>query len=290
MPMRRWLVITALVTGVVPGSGSQSPEQQPRITGISHIAFRVSDVQASRRFYGELLGLDERAPAGGSRLQYAVGHRQAVVLESGLDADADERLSHIAYETPDVNALAAYLKARGIPVHQPADRCQDASVRVTDPDGHSLEFVERSWPSGPATPKPARALSNRILHAGVIVADEQLAHRFYRDTLGFGEIWRGGRNQGITQWVNMRVPDGTDYLEYMLTTASPDRRQRGVLHHLCLLVPDIQAAWEEVGRRTTSANGLRPAPPAVGVNGRWQLNLYDPDGTRAELMEPFTIR
>ena len=26
----------------------------------------------------------------------------------------------------------------------------------------------------------------------------------------------------------------------------------------------------------------------VGVNGKRQVNLYDPDGTRVELMEPFT--
>ena len=30
--------------------------------------------------------------------------------------------------------------------------------------------------------------------------------------------------------------------------------------------------------------------PNVGRNGRWQLNLFDPDGTRIELMEPFRIR
>jgi hypothetical protein len=30
--------------------------------------------------------------------------------------------------------------------------------------------------------------------------------------------------------------------------------------------------------------------PAVGVNGRYQLNLFDPDGTRTELMEPFRVR
>jgi lactoylglutathione lyase len=86
------------------------------------------------------------------------------------------------------------------------------------------------------------------------------------------------------------VPDGTDYLEYMLASAAPDRRQRGVLHHVCLVVPDIQRAWEEVARRTPEPERDALSRPNVGVNGRWQLNLYDPDGTRVELMEPFTIR
>ena len=76
----------------------------------------------------------------------------------------------------------------------------------------------------------------------------------------------------------------------MLATAAPDRRQRGVLHHACLLVPDILAAWETVARRTAESARPQLSPPNVGRNGRWQLNLYDPDGTRTELMEPFTIR
>ena len=139
-------------------------------------------------------------------------------------------------------------------------------------------------------PAQAAALSSRILHAGLTVRDEAAANRFYKDILGFGEIWRGGRSEGTTDWINMRVPDGTDYLEYMLVSSPPDRRQRGVLHHVALLVPDIQAAWEAAGARTPAEKRATLGPPNVGRNGRWQLNLYDGDGTRTELMEPFTVR
>lgn len=263
---------------------------RPRILGISHVAFRVSDTASARRFYGDILGLKERASTGTGRVTFGVGGRQSVVLEPGLPSGEDERLSHIAFETPDVKALSAYLTSRGTQVLQPADRCQEAAIRVADPDGHPIEFVQVAWPAEAAASQVERALSSRVLHAGIVVRDEQTAHRFYRDTLGFGEIWRGGRTEGVTQWVNMRVPDGTEYLEYMLSTTAPDRRQRGVLHHVCLVVPDIQAAWEEVGRRTPPSGRAALSPPNVGVNGRWQLNLYDPDGTRTELMEPFRVR
>ena len=40
----------------------------------------------------------------------------------------------------------------------------------------------------------------------------------------------------------------------------------------------------------TAISRSLPSPPQIGVNGRYQLNLYDPDGTRVELMEPFTVR
>ena len=291
MAIARLTVAAAVTLAVAQGAASVAPQSdgaRPKITGVNHIAVRVSDLAAAGRFYGDVLGLAARS-ASSSRAVFDIGHRQRVVLEAGLAASEDERLSHLAFETPDVKALSAFLASRGMEP-QPARQCDDGSIRVTDPDGHVIEFVPAKWPPERRAAAPGRSLSSRLLHAGLTVADEQAAHRFYRDILGFSEIWRGGRKEGVTQWVNMRVPNGTDYLEYMLVSSPPDRRQRGVLHHLALLVPDIQAAWEEAARRTPEAARAQLNSPQIGVNGRWQLNLFDPDGTRAELMEPFTAR
>jgi catechol 2,3-dioxygenase-like lactoylglutathione lyase family enzyme len=273
------------------GAAPQVPAARPRIIGIDHLVLRSSDAAAARRFYGSLLGLHLAGPANAAQLHYVVGHRQAIYVDVDLPAGEDERLRLLAFATPDLDALAAHLTAKGIAV----TRVQGTprTIAVADPDGHPLAFVERAWPPPGAGEIPAArggALSQRILHAGLTIRDEAAATRFYRDILGFGEIWRGGRTEGATDWVNMRVPDGTDYLEYMLVTSPPDRRQRGVLHHLALLVPDIQAAWEAAGARAPAGERARLGPPNVGRNGRWQLNLYDADGTRTELMEPFTVR
>jgi catechol 2,3-dioxygenase-like lactoylglutathione lyase family enzyme len=286
----RLQIALLVVLSSAPLTMVQSSAVRPLVTGISHVAFRVSDATSARRFYGEVLGLSERSSSGGGRISYAVGLRQRIELEPGLPAAEDERLSHLAFGTPDTKTMAAYLRAKGLRVEQPADRCEEGAIRVIDPDGHPIEFVQVSWPPDAVGASAGVALSNRVLHAGLTVGDEHAAHQFYRDALGFSEIWRGGRPEGVTQWVNMRVPDGTDYLEYMLVTSPPDRRQRGTLHHVCLLVPDIQAAWEESARRTASAARAAMSRPNVGVNGRWQLNLYDSDGTRVELMEPFRVR
>jgi lactoylglutathione lyase len=223
-------------------------------------------------------------------MAYLVGQRQHVLLEPGLPPNEDERLSHTAFETTDVKGMAAYLTSRGFDVLRPANRCEETAIRVADPYGNTVEFVETKWPLATLRAEAPRALASRLLHAGAVVHDEAVADLFYREALGFSEIWRGGRTDGVTSWINMRVPEGTDYLEYMLVTERPDRRQRGVLHHICLVVPDIQSAWEAVADRTEPSMRSRLSPPNVGRNNRWQLNLYDPDGTRTELMEPFTIR
>jgi lactoylglutathione lyase len=293
--MPRRVLLTLVLAGAVlaPASGvglvAQPASARARITGIDHVAFRVTEAAAARTFYGETLGLRERAGAGGARL-FAVGAHQHLRVTADLPSGGEERLDHLAFATPDAEALAAQLRARGIAVA--SEVCDGPVLRVRDPDGHTIEFVARGWPpadAGGTTAVPT-ALSTRVLHAGLTVRDEAAATRFYGDVLGFSEIWRGGRTEGTTDWVNMRVPHGTDYLEYMLIGAPPDRRQRGVLHHVCLLVPDIQAAWEEVGRRTAAGRRAGLAGPNVGRNGRWQLNLYDAEGTRTELMEPFRVR
>lgn len=282
-------VVLLVASAALAMPAAQSVPSRPRITGISHVAFRVSDAAAARRFYRELLGLSEATASRDGRQQYMVGSHQYLSIQPGLPPNEDERLLHLAFATPDVGALSAYLKSRGLDVRQPSDRCHESAIQVTDPDGHTIEFVQHEFPPPPPT-AAGHALSNRLLHAGLVIHDEQRAHTFYRDVLGFSEIWRGGRPEGVTSWINMRVPDGTDYLEYMLAAKAPDRRQRGSMHHACLRVADIQTAWETVAGRREASVRVRMNPPSVGVNGRWQLNLFDPDGTRIELMEPFTIR
>jgi catechol 2,3-dioxygenase-like lactoylglutathione lyase family enzyme len=321
--LSRAVVVTmAVLAALTVGLTAQVPVSRPRITGIDHIVFRASDAAAARRFYGDLLGLlgsvggiVAGCPPGdpcdgsttqkvGPRLQFEVGQRQMIYVEPDLPAGEEERLRLLAFSTPDVEALAAHLTAKGIAVTRilaPAQRGpvplsgRPSAIGVSDPDGHPIAFVQRDWPPQDRIPGPGASrvkvpLSTRILHAGLTVRDEAAANRFYKDVLGFSEIWRGGRSEGTTDWINMRVPDGTDYLEYMLVSSAPDRRQRGVLHHVALLVPDIQAAWQAAGARTPAEKRATLGPPNVGRNGRWQLNLYDGDGTRTELMEPFTVR
>jgi catechol 2,3-dioxygenase-like lactoylglutathione lyase family enzyme len=278
----------ALAAAAIVGAAAQVPAPRPRITGIDHVVIRVSDAAAARGFYARVLGLSGPAPVSGGQQRYQVGARQTILVDVDLPAGEDERLRTLAFATPDLDALAERIRAKGHAVTPHAG--PPRSFTVLDPDRHPLTFVERAWPPPPRGPAADGPISSRVLHAGLSIRDEAAANAFYKDLLGFGEIWRGGRTDGATDWVNMRVPDGTDYLEYMLVTSPPDRRQRGVLHHVALLVPDIQAAWEAAAARTPAADRARLEAPRVGRNGRWQLNLYDGDGTRTELMEPFTVR
>ena len=276
--------------------------KRPPIVGIAHIAFQVSDMAKAREFYGGLLGFEEPFHLfnedGTVMLTYfKINDRQFVEILPGLPAGQDERLSHIALETTDLETLRLFLAEKGVSVPDRLNKGQDGNLSLTlkDPDGHTIEFVQYLPDSQPSKTKgeylSERRISDRILHVGITVKDVVAADRFYKEVLGLSEIWRGGMTSSKTDWINMVVPDGTDYVEYMLVKEKGDRKLLGILHHLALQVPDIQKALEAIRQRSTS---LSPAttlePPRVGRNNRWQLNLYDPDGSRTELMEPFTIK
>ena len=87
----------------------------------------------------------------------------------------------------------------------------------------------------------------------------------------------------------MRLPDSDDYVEFMLYAQPPPPGNRGSAHHICLMVPDIEKALAALEARPARKGYTRPLEIRTGINRKRQLNLFDPDGTRVELMEPNTI-
>jgi catechol 2,3-dioxygenase-like lactoylglutathione lyase family enzyme len=293
------LVVAAIALLGAAAVAAAQP-QRPRVTGVSHAAFYVHDIGAARAFYGRFLGFPEDVthpepgdPAGGA--VFRVNDRQFIELRPEVEPGGD-RLSHIGLETSDAEAMRLYLKARGIGVPDRVSRTTrqgDSHFSVRDPDGHDLEFVQygtagymthlRQW-KGPPT-----AVSSVMPHVGVLVGSLDSALAFYRDILGFKETWRGSRDEKELNWVNVRVPDGQDYIEFMLYGELPAPSKRGSQHHICLFVPEIGKALAALQERATRAGYQAAMEPRTGINRKRQLNLFDPDGTRSELMEPATI-
>ncbi len=75
----------------------------------------------------------------------------------------------------------------------------------------------------------------------------------------------------------------------MLYSIPQDVEQMGVKNHICLMTPDINKAVRILEGRPARPNYTRPIEVKVGKNGKRQANLFDPDGTRIELMEPNTV-
>ena len=250
-------------------------------------------MDASRNFYGHILGYEEpfslHNADGGLELTYfKVNDHQYIEIFPGLKAPDQDRLSHIAFETTNIRQLRDYLAAKGVTVPDTVKSGRDKNLNfmIQDPDGHNVEFVQYMPGSlhSNAFGKhlPDTRVSDHMIHVGILVQDQAAADRLYRDILGFHSVWHGGMKDDRTDWVDMRVPDGTDWLEYMLNQPNPSVRTRGVMHHLALGVSNVKEGAETVIARGYATKET----PKIGRDGKWQFNLYDPNLTRVELMEP----
>lgn len=125
-----------------------------QVRHIDHITLVVRDLEASRRFYVELLGMKEVArpafsfegawfQAGATLLHLIKEHDcsgPAGCGEPGLVRTS--RSHHFAFEVDDARAAAEYLKMRGVSLLQDARLRPDGAVQVflTDPDQHVVEL------------------------------------------------------------------------------------------------------------------------------------------------------
>lgn len=268
------LAVSALCSG-------QSTPQRPQVTGISHVAFYSSNLEAAKKFYGGLLGL---AVEPLRENNYHVGV-QSVELEPLPAGRGHDLIAHVAFATPDAEGVRKYLAAHGVAVPSKANTESNGTVwfALKDPEGNPIEFVqELPELAGRHAEVP---VSKVIIHAGFVVHDQAAEDKFYKDLLGFHVYWHGGMKDDQTDWVDMQVPDGTQWLEYMLVRPGEELSPRtlGVLNHIALGVPSMSDAAQLLRSR-----GWKPSEnekEQIGKDGKWQLNLYDPDGTRVELME-----
>jgi len=281
----------AALLWICAGAAAQAQDAaRPKITGISHIAVYSADFAASDQFYVGKLGAVKGAdPEDAQGVRYYLSPRQFVEVLPLPAGQGLSRLAHIAFVTPDAAGLRAYLLAHGQAGLSPVATSDggDQWFSTHDPEGGTVQFVQPASQDAQAEPS---AISGRIIHLGFMVSSRAAEDRFYRDLLGFRPYWHGAMRADATDWVSQQVPDGPDWIEYMLVgdgSTTPlsrlNAQELGVLNHLSLGVRNMEAAVTTLiveGRLSPRHDG-----PNMGLDGKWQANLYDPDGTRVELME-----
>lgn len=293
--MRKSILAAILLAAMPLCASAEKEKPRPKIFSIARVEVLTTDEAKSRDFYFGILKVlsstnsepcnwCERLPrsAGGPiRLQQVRG-----VAPNNL-------IASITLWTDNVEGLRELLKKNKIRVGKILRDSAYASFGVLDPEGHQLFFsqaldsgtqAEVQLNSRPGAYDSYAAVVVPIIHAGFIVKDRSRMDKFYKDILGFHLYWSGGMKDGETNWVDMQVPDGTDWIEYMLNVpADATRRTRGVMNHIAIGVPSVREADQALLEHVP---GLPiDEAPKIGRDGKWQLNLYDPDGTRVELME-----
>ena len=289
----RWEIgVAAIVVPLAAYAFGQARPERPKITGVSHLSIYTSDPAKAEHFYVQDLGATKGAdPQNTAGARYYFNPIQFVeVLPLPKGPVSINRFDHVGYVTANAEDMRTYLASHGVNTPSAVTSANDGSryFEVKDPEGNRVEFLQP-----PVHPKAVakNVLSRHVIHVGYIVHDPATEDTFYRTLLGFHPYWHGGMKDDVTDWISLQVPDGTDWVEYMTvkgpekTGIPPSMSQEtlGVLDHFALGVANIEQSMNLLyeGHRLTAKH----SPPQIGRDGKWQLNLYDPDGIRAELME-----
>jgi len=266
---------------------AQEKPKRPRLRGIGRVTTFVRNHDAAMDFYSKQLNYHSSSQIPCARPPHSCFGNIDQILDVVSPSSSAEGpfLGEIDFRTPDVVQMHRYLESQSIKVSDVVKVKRNAAhyemkyFSTEDPEGHPIGFVEFD---GCVVCQGSDEIEWPIIHAGFVVHDRAAEDRFYKDILGFHVYWHGGMKEGEDNWVAMQVPDGTDWIEYMLNIpADADKKLLGVMNHISLGVSDIQAAKAQLLK-----NGVKlTEEPKLGRDGKWQLNLYDPDDTRIEFME-----
>jgi catechol 2,3-dioxygenase-like lactoylglutathione lyase family enzyme len=123
---------------------------------ISGLGIRVSDIERSKKFYTEVLGLKvgARVPATGDVSEYLLGMTgdiradNLIVIRKGEVKPGANEFGSISIVVPNGRAMAERAVAAGYKTARPI---VDGTNFIKDPDGYTIELYQRP---APAAPKP----------------------------------------------------------------------------------------------------------------------------------------
>jgi 3,4-dihydroxyphenylacetate 2,3-dioxygenase len=250
----------------------------------AHAELLVTDLEASERFYVDLLGLIVTERDGEAvylrgweeRLHHSIVLRRAPVAAVG----------HLAFrvrEPRDLELIEAEFRRRGAePAWVEDEVGQGPGLRVTDPFGYPLEFFHAM--DGVETKLQRFDIQRgapvmRIDHFNLHVPDVERSAEFWL-SLGFRcseYISTDGEGERLTGAWLMRKPSVHDV---GLTAGRGPR-----LHHIGLWVTDTAGVLRACDQLAAAgwAHGIERGPGRHGVSNAFFVYLRDPDGHRIEL-------
>ncbi len=281
--MKCGLHVALILAGLHPLGVAQGPVRPP-ITALDHVTLYAQDPEKSEAFYVNTLHarrIVDLAHPGAAR--YYFNSLQYVEIVPLPPSAGDSRLASVGFATSDAEALRAFLAAHG----RIGTAITRGSYTLRDPEENAIVFSQVQSGS------PVECFSDvscHMIHAGFLVRNRAMEDHFYKDVLGFRPYWQGAMAAGKVDWVSQQVTNGSEWLEYMMTGPTSDhpspavtRAELGGMDHVSLVVENMEATVTKL-LKEHRLDG-KYAGPQMGRDGKWQTNLYDPDGTRIELME-----
>jgi hypothetical protein len=255
-----------------------NPPDRPHVYGIAGVRIYVTDMKSSRLFYSALTNTkrdcDWCETQEPSALRLPSG--QFLLLTHMVVKDGISRIAEVSFNADNLKGLAHIFKENKIEYEDAKIGGEIVMIRVSDPESNLIAFLDKDAPRQYSAyhpnADPNTALKERILHVGLVVKNREAMDHFYVDILGFRLYLQSGGAESQTDSVDMQVPDGTDWIEYMLNVrADADQQMLGNLNHISLGVADVRKAGVEL--MESRVNLRVTEEPKIARNGKWKLNL-----------------
>jgi catechol 2,3-dioxygenase-like lactoylglutathione lyase family enzyme len=121
------------------------------VTQIDHVSVLITNVERSRRFYRELLGLKEIAKPRTFdfvALWFEIGNHQLHLLLKDKPDTRSPR--HFALRVADVASARAFCQSRGVATEETTKIPGCDRFFVYDPDGNRIEIIQWLEPYDPS--------------------------------------------------------------------------------------------------------------------------------------------
>jgi len=245
-----------------------------RYARLGRVDLNVTDLQRSRHFYSEVVGLQEINGPTHAAAEFACGADPCFI---GLHQASQAGLKSIGWELADpkqLQFLKVALSEHAVPFSLRA--CSkgevDAGVSVADPTSGAVHMFYCRLECEPLCTAFTHTRVQRIGHVVIATPDADRSVRFFCDVLGFRE--------------SDRIERGTVFLRPF-----PTRFHHGLgiarsgqphFHHLNLMVTEIDDIGRALHRMRQHGVTVAFGPGRHPVSGSIFLYFFDPDGLTLE--------
>ncbi len=252
------------------------------IVRLSHVEYRVTDLQKSRAFYVDTLGLQvthEDAREIYLRAMEERGHH-CIVLKQAGEANVGV-LGFKLYDEPDLDKAEAFFRSKGLPTEWVERPYMGRTLRTRDPFGIPLEFyvkMDRLAPIHQEYKLYQGVKPLRIDHFNMFSSNVDDSVAFYNE-IGFRTTEYTEDDESGRVWAAWMHRKGGVH-DVAFTNGTGPR-----LHHTAFWVPTPLNIIDLLDLMATTGwvSNIERGPGRHGISNAFFLYIRDPDGHRIEI-------
>jgi catechol-2,3-dioxygenase len=129
----------------------------PRVTSLGHVGLYVGDIERSKAFYRDILGLkvSDESPNRGAVFMTAKDrleeHHELLLLPGREDGKIVQQISFRCASLADIKEFHRVFLQNKVPINRIVSHGNAIGIYFQDPDGNQVEVY---WPTGIDWPQP----------------------------------------------------------------------------------------------------------------------------------------